>query len=646
VTGSREVLQALKRADRTSRPDLDLRILLHESWHRMRGFRSAIVGGAAVFTIFTLLSYLLTFLLGALLGDGTKSLFVSYAIYYIAETINLPILAGVIMLGVGRALDRPIRFADIFLHYNGPVLLLSVIFQVCSYGIFALLLSFGFEHFDAALAGILFLPLFALSLPLVAELKCSPPEALHISIGLFRRFPARLVVLYGILYLVHLAGVLTFIGFFWSAPFIVVANGMILRSLVFREKSFSTIAEKDAASKPGRPALRPDPANRPALRGTPLQNRLAILCIVLLLASAGVRLWAFAKKSAVGEPDHIATDGRSIAVHLDGSLFILNRDGTIEDRVELKDWDVRGKLADLEWLRDGSFLVGDYEMSRILRCRAGESPCVPLKLPELCTIGDYFKFSVDEERRLLYIADTNNHRLLVKDLDSPRCAPAETTSIVNYPNDIASTGDDRVVLSNTFHSQLLTFLPNETTAKEVGAPIRLGRRSPALPSSRIDDIRPGRDTPSRDRLRRDAKALVESAAFTRPLAVARGPGNHLWVITTDAFSDQSILRELDAEGTLVRLVETEKPIYPVDIIRFGNDLLAVDAANYRIYRISPDREDLEVFGAREFLRDLDAVREQVRTCSRIERLALNSVLFSLFGVLALLISIRRRSREA
>ena len=208
--------------------DFSIGALLSESWALVSGTKGIIIGGFLVFYVVLLAA---SFILGGIVGvfgalsESVAVVFVGeILISLLASALAYPFMAGINMVGIRRAAGQPISFNEIFNHFGRtvPLIITAVVMMLLIYlGMLLLLLP-----------GIYLAVAYLLAIPLVVERGLSPWQALEasrkaISQHWFKVFG--LFLLLGVI--VILSAIPLGIGLVWSIPLMVIAMGVLYRTI-------------------------------------------------------------------------------------------------------------------------------------------------------------------------------------------------------------------------------------------------------------------------------------------------------------------------------------------------------------------------------------------------------------------------------
>jgi sugar lactone lactonase YvrE len=390
-------------------------------------------------------------------------------------------------------------------------------------------------------------------------------------------------------------------------------------------------AEERPRVAPPKPRPVPPPAE-----ATPSQalNIAAGLVILLIFASLGLRFWASGKLDRFVSLDHVATNGERVAMHAGGRIYLTSRDGRLEQVLDLADLGIAGPVADLELLNDGSLLVGDLEMKKILRCDPAAKSCQPFAPTGDFSLAENFKFLADQDRQLLYIADTNNDRLLVQNLVDSSCAVADNTTRLSYPNDLARDAGDRLYLCDTNRFRIIPFRVEQGKVTEVAEPLSTMGGMPVSP----EEIAAMAQDPEKLKaklagLKDNLGQIAEASGHAKPFALALGADGNLWAAQLNTVMTNGAIKIISPEGKAVGSVNLEQGAVPVDLVRFNQGLLAADSGLLKAYTIDPATYRISDFGNASFREEMEKIASRRDWLTNFKKLGLFGTIF--FALMAL-----------
>ena len=208
--------------------DFSIGELLSESWSKVKGTKGIIIGGFLVFYVVLLAA---TFILGGVVGIFcalSENLFLVFVgeilISLLASALAYPFMAGINMVGIRRAADQPLSFNEIFSHFGRtvPLIITAVVMMLLIYlGMILLLIP-----------GIYLAVAYLLAIPLVVERGLSPWQALEASRKAITQHWFKVFGLFLLLGLIVIVSAIPLgIGLVWSIPLMVVAIGVLYRTV-------------------------------------------------------------------------------------------------------------------------------------------------------------------------------------------------------------------------------------------------------------------------------------------------------------------------------------------------------------------------------------------------------------------------------
>ncbi|MBI5634317.1 MAG: hypothetical protein HZA15_12665 [Nitrospirae bacterium] len=637
--------------------DVSLRVIVAEAWGLIAGVKAEICGAAILTGLIYGIFFMTGYVIPLFMGEAGRNLYVAYGLLYGFGAISYPLTAGLIMMGVKRAAKDNVSVSMIFRSINKGILLLSLFLTVVGYALFALFYSLGADHFLAGSGEILFFPVFALCVPLIEEKGMGPFTALRTFFRmLFRYFPT-IAALYLSLICINIFGSFLLIGFIWTIPLSFVASGVLFRNIMaapalveVEGKSMTGDRQRPVPTAPARQTA------GPTLTGNEWQNAVAVVLLVMIIAGVSTRLWALKESRNIHPPVNVAANSRNVLVHSDKALFMLSPDGRTERRVELSTFGLRREPADLELLEDGTILIGDMDKKVILRCSPENGSCQTIGPPNNYRIEENFKFVADEKRNLLFVADTNNHRLIVQDLAGTAYRLLESPSNIAYPNDMGLDDSGGLWISNTLHERIMSFQVEGDAVKDSSRIISLDPFGAAVTalgqalqgSSDRQKVMADLQAAKKDMeaIKKDPLAVSLDMIHKRPLALAWGSDGNVWIAASDPVVTTAGIRVFDAAGKQVRSIHLDKGAVPEDIVRSGNRMVIADTGLFQIFAASIDSGNIFPFGDATLQGALTKSRDRLVFYREILKWSTWALLFLALATVVLLFVIFRGRRKS
>lgn len=239
-------------------------------------------------------------------------------------------------------------------------------------------------------------------------------------------------------------------------------------------------------------------------------------------------------------------------------------------------------IGDFQPLADGEVLLALPDQGAIQRCRFGVG-CRDLLAgidPQVGRPAGAMWLAVDAGRERLFVADTDNHRLLLLDLDGRLLdhTGADHKRFF-YPNQLKLEGEGRFLVADTRHRRLSAV--NLAGDRFGDADEQTVLEAPMA--------RPGRHLPMASTLAADGKRWV--------IMMSDGPGG----------ADVLLF---DAQGRAERRLELGPDSDPTDLASVAEHMLVVDRGAYRVWQVGLDGEVAGTFGPAELAGELDTAQER------------------------------------
>ena len=371
---------------------------------------------------------------------------------------------------------------------------------------------------------------------------------------------------------------------------------------------------------PERPSVRANALRQTSgtssLKGSRQQQALAAVMILLLLVCIGLRLWALSEVQTIRSPDNVESNGSAVCLHMNKSLYLLTPAGKIFQRLELSKFGINREPADIQLLRNNDILIGDLEKGDILRCSGADFSCRRIGPADNYRIAENFRFLADEERNMLFISDTNNHKLLVQDMEGTYLSVAETGTNIGYPNDMTFDAEGRLWLADTRNSRVLAFDAGERSASYAGKVIETAALTVPPPVSGPDagDLRK-----MLEELGAKKQQMKDDLIRTRPLALSWDSAGNLWVVASDGIISTAAVKVFNPDGKQTGRVPLGDGSIPVGIVRQGDTMLIADSGLFEIFTLGPGADQVAVFGDEGFRTELSTIRGRLRQYEAIKQ---------------------------
>jgi hypothetical protein len=346
------------------------------------------------------------------------------------------------------------------------------------------------------------------------------------------------------------------------------------------------------------------------LKGSPKQKKYAVVIMVVFLISLVIYIWSSAKLSQSDTLDHLSAFDDNVYIKFNYTLYHLNAGGNLLNSVKLSSLGIEGDLSDMQVLKDGSMLFGDFQSKRIRHCNMETLKChvigpngKPLKNP--------FNFYADETRGLLFIIDTSRHELLVQDMEGNGIKELIDENTLSYPNDVRVSNDGLIEVADTDNHRIVKFALHRNAVEEVE-------------SIYVN------------------KGKLTRATHKWPVAFIQTAGNDLWILNANKDMEYSDLVVYDNLGKPKRRIPLEYQADPFEIASANGKVLLTDSKNLKVYSINPNSYSISLFGDKAFQTEINNFKDKNLFYKNIKWFALFFLIISVVCTFALAIYISAR----
>ena len=352
------------------------------------------------------------------------------------------------------------------------------------------------------------------------------------------------------------------------------------------------------------------------MRKKTLGTLLAAGALVLVAAGLGIRVWANDQLNAMPMfwAVHAAPDGRVLA-ELDDQLYIESEQGQSLSVIPLAKFGVKGFEGDFAILSDDSIILqkgelppqSAHDVIRALARTRQEAPdsdsagAVPLQRCSLTTMecttlsggrGDgfrvrrTFKLLVDEQAQRIYVADTDQQRLVALDYSGDVLSSKEGE--LQFPNQMQMTAPGELTVVDTNHNRFVTY---SVSADGIGAVLKSVPQAEWLGVPMVDFFFPTGFVQTQD-------------------------GSQFAILAGDNLT-QGMLFHRSVEGGGATRIPLPKGADVLTLAATDDDVLVPDNGNYRLHAIGFDGADHGDFGSDVLNHKFDEYAAQHRVYAAI-----------------------------
>ncbi len=212
--------------------DFEVMEVIREAWEKTKGAKGSIWAGFIIFyvglgIVMTLFSLPLAFL-GMSAGESESMLAITMALNFLIQLgstgLMIPMMAGMMMIGVRRSVDQPFNFKFCWAYFKWFLPLFI------AYLVMTLLMSIGFILL--IIPGIYLSIAYTMTMPLILEKGLKPWEALETSRKAIGNRWFKIFGIYCLMGLIYLLSIIPLgIGLIWTIPMFFVLQGILYRNV-------------------------------------------------------------------------------------------------------------------------------------------------------------------------------------------------------------------------------------------------------------------------------------------------------------------------------------------------------------------------------------------------------------------------------
>lgn len=207
-------------------PDYDFEIMaiLKEAWRRTSGVKGPIWGAAFMIFLVVIAMGIASWMLSTMLGGEGENAALGAALQITLTVAMYPFLAGVMMIGIRHAVDRPVNWKMAFGYFSFllPIVVSAVLVTVLTFIGFLLLFLPG-----------LYLSLaYMLVIPLIIDKGLGPWQAMEVSRKAIHKHWFKVFGLYFLMALIYVVSMVPlFLGVIWTMPMLVMVGAILYREI-------------------------------------------------------------------------------------------------------------------------------------------------------------------------------------------------------------------------------------------------------------------------------------------------------------------------------------------------------------------------------------------------------------------------------
>jgi hypothetical protein len=346
-------------------------------------------------------------------------------------------------------------------------------------------------------------------------------------------------------------------------------------------------------------------ATRSAGASVPSLVVFVLLLAVLAAFGASYVLWERTHGPSYGTR---FADGRVLIV-TGGVLHELDA-GRQTRRIPLTALGIGMLVTEVQALASGEVLIGDPDAHVLKRCDLTTYQCAVVYGPagSAGALRLAFKVAIDEEHRLLYLTDTENHRLLLLDFSGALVGQKASSRELLFPTELVLTRPGRLLVADTGNRRLVEL---DVSGRGFGAETRV------------------------------VELALERGRFPlTPIALRGAPDRRTWVVMSDTLRREGELVVLAPDGKVERQIDLGGRADPLSLVVLEDRVLALDPTGVRVWSVGPDFRVTAEYGDRAFNDQLAKTRRNRRFLGLVRTYAPAALLVLLLA--AIVVAVRER----
>jgi len=207
-------------------PDYDFTIgaVLKEAWQKTSGVKGPLWGALLMILLVIMGLGVVIGLLGRQFGSVGSSAALAAALQITLTVAMYPLMAGIMMIGIRRAVDLPVNWKLAFGYFS---YLLPIVISVI---LTMIMTSLGFMLL--IIPGIYLSLAYLLTIPLIVDKGLGPWQAMEASRKAISKHWFKVFGLYLVMFLIYLVSMIPLgLGLIWTMPMFVMAGSILYREI-------------------------------------------------------------------------------------------------------------------------------------------------------------------------------------------------------------------------------------------------------------------------------------------------------------------------------------------------------------------------------------------------------------------------------
>lgn len=333
---------------------------------------------------------------------------------------------------------------------------------------------------------------------------------------------------------------------------------------------------------------------------------LIIIALVIIVS------WASLKDSNYSGIGLIALDSSNrVWIQADAVFYILNEDGTINNRFTAAQLGIKTPITGIAGLPDGDMLIGSRETATLHFIHPDGSPgaVIDLKTSEAGKPFGLIHLAYHQGEDSIVLSDTSNHRIIMLRRNGELLSQS-VSGLFLFPNDMVVDTAGRILVADTNNHSVKALFPL-LSVMETWSPFAT------------------------------SEYQRSSDRYRWPVHLAIDRDDNLYLTNHDDKLEFAEIVKLNPDGKGVRVIPLLNNEQPVALVMRQNDLLFTDYYNYQVAKLDLSNNSVERFGSSEFQETLEHVKHRHKLFGMIVLTGQIALVVILLALLALLIAFRR-----
>lgn len=348
------------------------------------------------------------------------------------------------------------------------------------------------------------------------------------------------------------------------------------------------------------------------------KNQILPAILLIIFAVTGIAS-SFSTRLTPGPTAIVKSDSGTLITSLTNEFLLFNNSGEIERKVEFSFLNIEGPIEDMQIIGPDHLLVGDAGTESLHLCDLQFINCKKINTSNFnrtVKIGRFFKFFFDTASGVIYIADTEQHRLLKLNLSEKIVLEViPKAGELKFPNDIVKIDENHILLADTMNERVIEIELSRNVAGKITKKISM-----------------------------KSKFIVDNESW--PVGIYRMPTDEWWVIARSGSMQGTSVLRFDSDWKPLGRVKHPDMIHPVDIIIDEYPLIS-DKMSSQVYRFNKTGEFVSKFEQTSTTATYTAYLDELWTEFKLLKIVMKISIFMIILMAGILLwQERKRKKQA